>query len=174
MNTCVLMAQIVSKPQLRTTQDTQNQMVEMWVQFPGLGTDDPPPATMRVIGWGKYLGNMIHDNYSEGDRVILQGRLSMNTFDRQEGFKEKKAELVVSHIYPLGSSDLSMPSSPQLSTSQPPDNVVSINKAAATPQHDDPPIENTLTEERVTETPTVTVNTQRNLQDNKNLDDIPF
>jgi single-stranded DNA-binding protein len=34
--------------------------------------------------------------------VVIEGRLSMNTIDRPEGFKEKRAELTASRIYKLG------------------------------------------------------------------------
>jgi len=37
--------------------------------------------------------------YHQGDRII-EGRLSMNTVERPEGFKEKRAELTVQRIHP--------------------------------------------------------------------------
>ena len=172
MNTCILMAQIVSPPELRKTPEKDISISQMLVQFSGLGPNDPP-ATMRVIGWGD-MGEKIYSTYSEGDRVIIQGRLSMNTIDRPEGFKEKKAELVVSHIYSLGSSDLSIPSSPTVSTSPPPDNVVPL-KPTPKPQYDDTAKDDTFTSESITETPPTVpvVNTAGNPKDN-DLDDIPF
>ncbi|MBD2315214.1 single-stranded DNA-binding protein [Desertifilum sp. FACHB-1129] len=97
MNSCILMAEIVQEPQLRYTQDSQLEVVEMMVEFSGLRAEDPP-STLKVVGWGN-LAREIQESYHQGDRVILEGRLNMNTIDRQEGFKEKRAELTVSRIH---------------------------------------------------------------------------
>ncbi|MDJ0690112.1 MAG: single-stranded DNA-binding protein [Xenococcaceae cyanobacterium MO_188.B32] len=99
MNSCVLMAEIVSEPQLRTTQDNLD-VTEMIVRFDGLREEDPP-ATIKVLGWGNLASN-IKNQYNQGDRVVIEGRLSMNTIEMQEGYKEKRAELVASRIFVLG------------------------------------------------------------------------
>lgn len=93
------MAQIVRSPELRYLQDNQTQVAEMLVEFPGLRSEDPP-ATLKVVGWGK-MASEIQQGYGEGDRVLLAGRLRMNTIERPEGFKEKRAELTVSNIHRL-------------------------------------------------------------------------
>ncbi|MBC1239052.1 single-stranded DNA-binding protein [Nostoc linckia z18] len=102
MNSCVLMAEIINEPQLRYTADNLG-VTEMLVQFPNSQKPEDPPATLKVVGWGN-LATEIQQNYHQGDRVILVGRLSMNTVDRQEGFKEKRAELTVQQIQSVGSS----------------------------------------------------------------------
>ena len=99
MNSCVLMAEIVSEPQLRSTQDNLD-VAEMIVRFDGLREEDPP-ATIKVLGWGN-LASDIKNHYNQGDRIIIEGRLSMNTIEMQEGYKEKRAELVASRIFALG------------------------------------------------------------------------
>ena len=99
MNSCILMAEIVEEPQLRYTPD-QTALAEMLVQFPGPRAEDAP-ATLKVVGWGN-LAQQIQQQYHQGDRVIIEGRLSMNTIDRPEGFKEKRAELTVQRIHSLG------------------------------------------------------------------------
>jgi single-stranded DNA-binding protein len=86
MNSCILMAQIVQEPELRYTPDNQTAISEMLVQFPALRAEDPP-ATLKVVGWGS-LAEEIQQHYHQGDRVIIEGRLSMNSVDRPEGFKE--------------------------------------------------------------------------------------
>lgn len=96
MNNCILMVEISSAPQLRHTPDNM-EVAEMMVMFPGLRADDPP-ATLRVVGWGKTASEM-HANYQVGDRVIIEGRLGMRTVERPEGFKEKRADLTVQRIY---------------------------------------------------------------------------
>ncbi|BAY13294.1 single-stranded DNA-binding protein [Calothrix sp. NIES-2098] len=102
MNSCVLMAEIVQEPQLRYTTD-KLAVTEMLVQFPNSQKAEDAPATLKVIGWGN-LATEIQENYHQGDRVILVGRLGMNTIDRPEGFKEKRAELTVQQIQNVGSN----------------------------------------------------------------------
>ncbi|MDZ7951523.1 single-stranded DNA-binding protein [Nostoc sp. DedQUE09] len=102
MNSCVLMAEIINEPQLRYTADNLG-VTEMLVQFPNSQKPEDPPATLKVVGWGN-LATEIQQNYHQGDRVILVGRLTMNTVDRQEGFKEKRAELTVQQIQSVGGS----------------------------------------------------------------------
>ncbi|ELS01962.1 single-stranded DNA-binding protein [Xenococcus sp. PCC 7305] len=98
MNSCVLMAQIVSDPELRQTQDGTN-VANMLVEFAGSRPEDPP-SKLRVVGWGG-LAEEISQQYKTGDRVIIDGRLSMNLIDMPEGYKEKRAELVISRIFPM-------------------------------------------------------------------------
>lgn len=106
MNSCILMAKIISSPKLRYTQD-QKSVADMMVEFAGLGPEDPP-ANLKVTGWGN-LAEEIGNSYQEGDRIIVEGRLAMNTIEIN-GRKEKRAELVASRIYPLTeNSDWSNP-----------------------------------------------------------------
>ncbi|MBE7381724.1 MAG: single-stranded DNA-binding protein [Leptolyngbya sp. SIO1E4] len=109
MNHCMLMAEIIVAPQLRYTQDNQTAIAELTVSFPGLRAEDAPQQ-MKVIGWGN-LAQEIQERYQVGDRVLIEGRLSMNTVDRPEGFKEKQAELTAQKLHRL--SDLSSLSIPQ-------------------------------------------------------------
>ncbi len=99
MNNCILMAQIIQEPQLRYTSDNLA-IAEMLVEFPSYRESDPP-AHLKVIGWGNFAQEL-HSNYRVGDRVVIEGRLSMNTVERPEGFKEKRAELVAQRIHSLG------------------------------------------------------------------------
>ncbi|QNP29772.1 single-stranded DNA-binding protein [Cylindrospermopsis curvispora] len=98
MNSCILMVEIYDQPQLRHTTEGL-EVTEMIVHVPGLRADDPTHP-LKVVGWGN-LAKDIHQNYHAGDRVILEGRLGMNTFERPEGFKEKRAELTVQKIHPV-------------------------------------------------------------------------
>ncbi len=104
MNNCILMAEIIKEPQLRYTADNL-EITEMLVQFPAV-REGEPPATLKVVGWGK-LATDIQQNYHEGDRVLLEGRLGMHTIERPEGFKEKRAELTVQKIHNLGGGTVS-------------------------------------------------------------------
>lgn len=127
MNSIILLADIVQEPQLRYTSDNQTPIAEMRVEFSGLRPEDPP-SKLKAVGWGN-LAQEIQANYHEGDRVILEGRLSMNTVDRPEGFKEKQAELTIQKIYSLNGASVSStvsapapaptPSAPPAATSAP-------------------------------------------------------
>ena len=99
------MAEVIRPPQLRYTQDNQMAIADMEVEFPGQRPEDPP-AKLKVVGWGN-LAQEMQTSYQIGDRVVIEGRLSMNSVDRPEGFKEKQAELTASKIYSLGMTDIS-------------------------------------------------------------------
>ncbi len=110
MNSCILMAQVTSQPQLRYTQENQTPLAEMMVEFSGL-RDNDPPASLKVVAWGDNLGNEVAQKYQPGDQVIIEGRLRMNIIERQEGFKEKRAEFTLSRIHPVGKGTPPQPTS---------------------------------------------------------------
>ncbi|MDJ0729636.1 MAG: single-stranded DNA-binding protein [Crocosphaera sp.] len=124
MNSCVLMAKVISNPELRYTPDNQTEVAQMLVEFEGRRSEDPP-CILKVVGWGG-LATQMKESCTEGDRLILEGRLSMNTFERKEGFKEKRAELVISRFYPLDG----------VSESSSAHNVVSFDTAKSSQQRD--------------------------------------
>lgn len=101
MNSCILMAQIVSDPELRSTQD-QTKVATMMVEFEST-REGEAPGKIQVEGW-RTLAEEIESSYRSGDQVIIEGRLSMNLFEMPEGYKEKRAKLVASRIYPMGAS----------------------------------------------------------------------
>jgi len=108
MNSCILMAQVVEAPKLRYTQDNQTPVADMFVEFAGTREGDSP-FRLRVVGWNT-LATEIQEQCQVGDRIIIQGRLQMNTIDRPEGFKEKRAELVAARIYrPDGTAEAAPP-----------------------------------------------------------------
>lgn len=106
MNSCILMADIVKAPELRYTQDGQMAIAEMIVQIQPLRANDPA-SNLKVVAWGN-LGQQVQEQCREGDKVVLEGRLSMNTLDRPEGYKEKVAELTVSRVHPVGGAGMSL------------------------------------------------------------------
>ncbi|MGL5033315.1 MAG: single-stranded DNA-binding protein [Microcystaceae cyanobacterium] len=101
MNNCILMVTVIRKPELRYTQENQTPIAQMLVEFAGVRSEDPP-YTLKVVGWGN-LGTEMQETYTEGDRLIVEGRLNM-VMVQQEGFKEKRAELVANRIHPLNGS----------------------------------------------------------------------
>jgi single-stranded DNA-binding protein len=102
MNSCILMATVIGNPELRYTQENQTAIAQMLVEFQG-GKPEDPPSTLKVIGWGN-LATEIQESYTIGDRIVIEGRLKMDTIERPEGFKEKRAELVAGRIHRLEGS----------------------------------------------------------------------
>jgi single-strand DNA-binding protein len=165
MNSCILMAEIVQEPQLRYTSDNQTPITEMIVQFPGL-RDDDPLATMKVVGWGN-LAQEIQERFHEGDRVIIEGRLSMNTLDRPEGFKEKRAELTAQKIHSVsGDVVTSTPASPATSSS-------TAAPAPAAPRSQ-PPAKTANRADRSTPSETSKATSYSAPAETADYDDIPF
>ncbi|MFP4135306.1 MAG: single-stranded DNA-binding protein [Halothece sp.] len=149
MNSCILMATITSQPQLRYTQENQTPLADMMVEFPNLKESDPP-SSLKVVAW-RDLANEVSQNYQPGEQVILEGRLRMNIIERQEGFKEKRAEFTLSRIHRLGGGNVPTPSSQaNVSTDGSSENVVQFPQSQPSQ-----PAEATS-------------------QDDSNLDDIPF
>lgn len=160
MNSCVLMVRVIQDPELRYTQENQTPVARMLVEFDSV-RDEDPPYTLRVVGWGN-LATEIEQKYTTGDRLIIEGRLSMNVFERPEGFKEKRAELVVSRIHPLEGSTAA---SGGTFTSRSQSNVVEMDsfKSSSEDEYSD--------FEPETSPPPVTTSSESSEQ---NLDDIPF
>lgn len=98
MNHCVLEVEVMEAPTLRYTQDNQTPIAEMAVRFDGLRPDDPP-GELKVVGWGN-LAQDLQNRVQVGQRLVLEGRLRMNTVPRQDGMKEKRAEFTLSRLHP--------------------------------------------------------------------------
>ncbi len=90
---------MLEAPQVRYTQDNQTPVAEMTVQLDGLRADDPP-AQLKVVGWGN-LAQELQNRVQVGQRLMLEGRLRMNTVTRQDGVKEKRAEFTLARLHPL-------------------------------------------------------------------------
>jgi single-strand DNA-binding protein len=98
MNSFILMANVITEPELRYTPDNQNSIATFLVQFPGSRAEDPP-IRLKVNGWNN-LATEIMEKYHKGDRLVLEGRLNINSIDRG-AYKEKRAEMTASRIYPV-------------------------------------------------------------------------
>lgn len=103
MNSCILMVKMISDPELRHAKQQDGgdsiPVTSVLVEFESTQPDQPK-MTLKVVAW-RDSAEDLKQKYAKGDRAIVQGRLAMNTIDRN-GIKEKKAELVVSRIYPVG------------------------------------------------------------------------
>ena len=91
---------MLEAPQVRYTQDNQTPVAEMTVRIDGLRPEDPP-GQLKVVGWGN-LAQDLQNRVQVGQRFVLEGRLRMNTVARQDGVKEKRAELTLARLHPIG------------------------------------------------------------------------
>lgn len=98
---------MLEAPQIRYTQDNQTPVAEMAVRFDGLRPDDPP-GQIRVVGWGS-LAQDLQNRVQVGQRLVLEGRLRMNTVSRPDGVKEKRAEFTLSRLHPSGAGTSGTP-----------------------------------------------------------------
>ena len=103
MNHCVLEVDVLQAPTLRYTQDNQTPIAEMEVGFDALRPDDPR-GQLKVVGWGN-LAQDLQNRVQVGQRLLIEGRLRMNTVPRQDGTKEKRAEFTLARLHPVGGSD---------------------------------------------------------------------
>ena len=89
-------------PTVRFTQDNKTPLAEIEVEFDNLRADDPPCA-LKVVGWGK-LAEELQNTVQVNSKLIIEGRLRMNTVPRPDGTKEKQAEFTLSRIHPFSSN----------------------------------------------------------------------
>ena len=122
MNHCMLEVRVKKAPTVRFTQDNKTPLAEIEVEFESLRADDPPCA-LKVVGWGK-LAEELQNTVQVNSKLVIEGRLRMNTVPRQDGTKEKQAEFTLSRIHPFSSnkSVSSTPSKPQSSFNTDPEN----------------------------------------------------
>jgi len=100
VNHCLLEVEVLEAPQVRYTQDNQTPVAEMTVRFDGLRPEDPP-SQIKVVGWGN-LAQDLQNRARAGQRLVVEGRLRINTVSRADGVKEKRAELTLARLHPLG------------------------------------------------------------------------
>ncbi len=100
-------------PTIRFTQDNKTPIAEIEAQFDSLRVDDPP-STIKVVGWGK-LAEELKNTVQVNSKLVIEGRLRMNSVPRQDGTKEKRAEFTLSRIHPFSTKTTvsSNPSKPQ-------------------------------------------------------------
>ena len=112
-------------PTVRFTQDNKTPLAEIEAEFDSLRAD-APPSTIKVVGWGK-LAEELQNTVQVNSKLVIEGRLRMNSIPRQDGTKEKQAEFTLSRIHPFSINKVfsSMPSKSQ--SNQKSDPATSIN-----------------------------------------------
>ena len=99
MNHCLIQAVINSAPQMRYTKENNTPIAEMIVKFKGL-RDEDPSRELKVLGWGT-IAQEIVEELKEGQNIVLEGRIRMNSVTRKDGTKEKQTELTASRIHQI-------------------------------------------------------------------------
>ena len=107
MNHCVLEVEVIEAPTVRYTQDNQTPIAEMAVRFDPL-RDGDPPGELKVVGWGN-LAQDLQNRVQTGQRLLIEGRLRMNTMPRGDGMKEKRAEFTLARLHPIGATATGAP-----------------------------------------------------------------
>ncbi len=96
-------------PTIRFTQDNKTPLAEIEAEFESLRAE-APPSTIKVVGWGK-LAEELKNTVQVNSKLVIEGRLRINSVPRQDGTKEKRAEFTLSRIHPL-STNTTVSSSP--------------------------------------------------------------
>ena len=104
MNHCLIQGIINSVPQMRYTKENQTPIAEMIINFKGLRSEDPI-RKLKILGWGNIAQEMI-DELKEGQSIVIEGRLRMNSVTRKDGTKEKQPELTASKIHQISPVDV--------------------------------------------------------------------
>ena len=99
MNSIVLMAEVLTDPELRRTPDNQSSIASFLVQFAG-GRTEEAPYRIKVVGWNNLADEMV-EKYHKGDQVVVEGRLRLDTVDRGT-YKEKRTELIAQRVHSFG------------------------------------------------------------------------
>ena len=99
MNHCLIQGVISSAPQMRYTKENQTPIAEMIINFKGLRSEDPT-RELKILGWGNLAQEMV-DELKEGQKIVIEGRLRMNSVTRKDGTKEKQPELTASKVHQI-------------------------------------------------------------------------
>jgi len=105
VNQCLLEVEVLEEPKIRYTQDNQTPIAEMAVRLDGLRPEDPA-GDLKVVGFGS-LAQDLQNRVLVGQRVVVEGRLRMNTVARPDGVKEKRVEFTLSRLHPFAPSQTS-------------------------------------------------------------------
>ena len=136
MNHCVLEVDVLQAPTLRYTQDNQTPLAEMDVGFDALRPDDPR-GQLKDVGWGN-LAQDLQNRVQVGQRLVIEGRLRMNTVPRQDGTKEKRAEFTLSRLHAVGATPAGMQAAPSTPRAQPAPQAATPRPAASQPPAPEP------------------------------------
>ena len=110
MNHCLLEVEVLEEPKVRYAPDNQLPIAEMTVRLDGLRPEDPP-GQLRVVGFGN-LAQDLQNRVQVGQRLVVEGRLRVNSVTRPDGMREKKIEFTLARLHPLDGSTAAAPAAP--------------------------------------------------------------
>jgi len=84
---------------MRYTNENQTPIAATLVNFKGLRSEDPT-RDLKIIGWGNTAQEMVAQ-LKEGQNIVIEGRLKMNSVTRKDGTKEKQPELTATKIHQI-------------------------------------------------------------------------
>ena len=131
MNSIVLMAEVLTDPELRRTPDNQSSVASFLVQFAG-GRTEEAPYRIKVVGWNNLADEMV-EKYHKGDQVVIEGRLRLDTIDRGT-YKEKRTELIAQRIHSFGAGSSTVSIATETTTT-PTRNTRPTNPSSSTPNN---------------------------------------
>ena len=117
VNHCLLEVEVIEAPQIRYTQDNQTPIAEMLVRIDGLRPDDPP-GQLKVVGWGN-LAQDLQNRVHSGQRLVLEGRMRINSIARPDGVREKRAELTLARLHPFSGASAATAPAPAAAMAPP-------------------------------------------------------
>lgn len=97
MNKIILVGRLTADPEVRYTQSGKavasfNLAVNRYV-----GQGQQQADFIPVVVWDK-LAEVIGNNLTKGQRVLVEGRLQIRTYEAQDGQKRRVAEVVTQNI----------------------------------------------------------------------------
>lgn len=115
MNSVVLVGRLPRDPEVRYTK-TGKAVASFTVavsRYPGMQRDPnqkEPTDFISVVAWGR-LAEMCGNNLAKGQRVFVQGRLQVRSYETQDGQKRWVSEVVADIVAQNFESDERTPSS---------------------------------------------------------------
>jgi len=134
MNSFLLMAEVAEDPQLRYTPD-RIPVADFVVEF--ANPRDESRQRLKVTGW-RDLAEEIEREYRRGDRLVLEGKLHINTIEKGDR-KEKRAEMELRRVYRVGAAADGHPAPRPAAKPQPANHDAVLSAPPPLPEPDDIP-----------------------------------
>jgi single-strand DNA-binding protein len=97
MNKCILVGRLVQDPEVRYTQAGKAvASFTLAVNRPKHG-DTQEADFIPIIAWEK-LAEVIGNHLSKGNRVLVEGRLQIRSYETNDGQKRRIAEVIAQNI----------------------------------------------------------------------------
>lgn len=97
MNKCIFVGRLTQDPEVRYTQSgkTVAQFTIAVNRFLGQGQKEAD--FINVVAWEK-LGEVCGNNLTKGQRVLIEGRLQIRSYEANDGQKRRVAEVIAQNM----------------------------------------------------------------------------